>query len=331
VREQEFRLLVDSVKDYAIIMLDPRGRVISWNEGARRIKGHEDREIIGRHFSCFYTEEDVHSGRPEQLLRCAGVEGRVEDEGWRLRKDGSKFWAHVVIAALRDRTGKLRGYAKVTRDLTAQKRMEEEIEKVRNREQRRVGRDLHDGLGQHLTGIAFMSRVLKERLTQLAPEEALRADQIERLVNQAITQTRDLARGLYPVELETHGLAVTLQDLAANTEKQFGVACVFKCRDVPMPPDLTKTIHLYRIAQEAVRNAVQHGKAKRITIDLQSVGGATALHIQDDGIGYPDPPPAENRGMGLSSMRSRAWEIGASFQIQRRSSGGTVVTCAVPG
>ncbi len=125
--EERSRLMVENVKDYAILMLDPEGRVVSWNDGARRIKGYREEEIIGRHFSCFYGPDDAASGKPGDALRAAVSAGRYEDEGWRVRKDGSRFWASVVITALNDETGQLRGFAKITRDITERKRAEEQI------------------------------------------------------------------------------------------------------------------------------------------------------------------------------------------------------------
>src|SRR6185295_8569477 len=127
--EEHFRLLVASVKDYAILMLDPDGHVVSWNAGAERIKGYRAGEIIGQHFSRFYSPEDIHSGKPELELKAATTEGRFEEEGWRVRKDGTRFWANVIITAIRDETGTLRGFSKVTRDITERKRAEEEFRK----------------------------------------------------------------------------------------------------------------------------------------------------------------------------------------------------------
>ncbi|MFO7189791.1 MAG: PAS domain-containing protein, partial [Pseudomonadota bacterium] len=124
LQEEPFRLLVESVRDYAIFMLDPEGRVQTWNQGAARIKGYGADEIVGRHFSCFYPAEAVACGWPEFELREAAASGRFEDEGWRVRKDGHRFWANVVITALYDVDGRLRGYAKVTRDLTERRRAE---------------------------------------------------------------------------------------------------------------------------------------------------------------------------------------------------------------
>ncbi|HYX64452.1 MAG TPA: PAS domain S-box protein [Burkholderiales bacterium] len=126
--DAQFRLLVETVSDYAIFLLDPEGRIISWNAGAQRIKGYAAVEILGRHFSVFYAPEERAAGRPQELLAVAGREGRIEDEGWRLRKDGSRFWADVVITALRDAAGRVSGYAKVTRDMTELQRHRERVE-----------------------------------------------------------------------------------------------------------------------------------------------------------------------------------------------------------
>jgi PAS domain S-box-containing protein len=123
--EERFRLLVEGVRDYAIFMLDPYGYITTWNQGAQRIKGYDSEEIIGEHFSIFYTDEDVERGHPEEELRIAKAEGSYEEEGLRVRKDGSTFWASVLITALRDEDGELRGFAKVTRDITARKEAEE--------------------------------------------------------------------------------------------------------------------------------------------------------------------------------------------------------------
>src|SRR5271163_2323392 len=129
--EESFRLLVESVQDYAILMLSPEGNVATWNAGAERIKGYRADEIIGQHFSVFYPPEDLASGKPERELATAEAEGRMEDEGCRVKKDGTQFWANVVITALRDKQGKLRGFGKVTRDLTERRAHEQEQEASR--------------------------------------------------------------------------------------------------------------------------------------------------------------------------------------------------------
>lgn len=123
-----FRLLVDNVRDYAIILLDPKGMVARWSPGAERIKGYQTKEIIGKHFSCFYPPESIKRGLPEQELATAARDGRYEDDGWRIRKDGTQFWASIVLTALRDKDGNLLGFGKITRDLTERKRVEERIQ-----------------------------------------------------------------------------------------------------------------------------------------------------------------------------------------------------------
>ena len=131
--EAAFRVLVESVKDYAIFMLDPGGRVASWNPGAQRIKGYSADQIIGRHFSIFYSPEDIEAGKPDRMLQQATAEERTEDEGWRVRKDGSRFWANVVLTALRDPSGALLGFAKITRDLTERRRTEQAVRESEER------------------------------------------------------------------------------------------------------------------------------------------------------------------------------------------------------
>ena len=122
-----YRLVVESVREYAILTLDLTGHVLSWNPGAERIKGYQAAEIIGKHFSTFYPREDIERGKPEMELRVATAEGQFEDEGWRLRKDGSRFWANVIITAMRDKAGRLVGFGKITRDLTGRRQAEETL------------------------------------------------------------------------------------------------------------------------------------------------------------------------------------------------------------
>jgi PAS domain S-box-containing protein len=136
--EESFRLLVSSVVDYAIFLLDRQGQIVSWNEGAQRIKGYTAEEIIGRHFSVFYLPDDVRAGKPQKELEVAARQGSYEEEGWRLRKDGSRFWASVVITALRDESGRLRGFGKVTRDVTERKLEEERRQTQLRREAARL-------------------------------------------------------------------------------------------------------------------------------------------------------------------------------------------------
>jgi two-component system cell cycle sensor histidine kinase/response regulator CckA len=158
----QFRLFVESVKDYAIFLLDPDGIIVSWNAGAEWIKGYKADEIIGKHFSCFYTAADLQHGKPEQELELATAEGRVEDEGWRVRKDGTQFWANVIITAIRDEAGALTGFGKVTRDLTERKQAEVELRAGRDELERRV-----EGRTAELVQAHELLRVHEERLRHM--------------------------------------------------------------------------------------------------------------------------------------------------------------------
>lgn len=155
--EDRYQLLIDAVRDDAVFMLDPDGRVARWNSGAHKIKGYSTDEIIVRHFSVFYTPEDVVSDKPRRELAIAAARGRAEDQGWRVRWDGSRFWADVTITAVHDPSDALLGFAKVTRDMTERMRLAElkhsselaaQIQSTREDEQKRITRELHDDLGQ---------------------------------------------------------------------------------------------------------------------------------------------------------------------------------------
>jgi PAS domain S-box-containing protein len=151
--EERFRLLVEEVRDYGIFMLDPKGNIVSWNAGAERIKGYREADVLGKHFSCFYTDEDRARGWPEQELAVATTQGSMQDTGWRVRKDGSRFWANAVITALRDEHGVMRGFSKITRDLTAQKKAEDAINSLSERLQARASE--LEAVNKELSGFSY--------------------------------------------------------------------------------------------------------------------------------------------------------------------------------
>ncbi len=214
-------------------------------------------------------------------------------------------------------------------EMAERQRLEEEILRVSEREQRRIGHDLHDNLCQHLTGTALAGQVLGERLAAKSLPEATDAGKVVELVEEGITMARNVARGLYPVEMEAEGLMAAFRDLAASITKGTKVCCVFEC-DAPvlMHDDATAT-HLYRIAQEAVRNAIQHGKPKRIGITLAERGGLVTLMVEDDGTGLPETAP-KSGGLGIRIMAHRAAMIGGTFAVEPGPTGGAIVTCSVP-
>jgi two-component system NtrC family sensor kinase len=195
--EARFRLLVESVKDYALYMLDPEGRVCSWNVGAERIHGFRSDEILGKHFSCFYTAEDVEAGKPERLLRAAEADGRAEDEGPRVRKDGGILWANAVITAVRDPEGRLRGFSKVTRDVTERRRSEEERRRL---EQQILQGQKLQAIGRLSAGIAHeINTPVGYILSNLATMQEYVADLV-RLVRAGGRAAERLQAGAPPAE-----------------------------------------------------------------------------------------------------------------------------------
>ena len=204
--------------------------------------------------------------------------------------------------------------------------LERQLLESSEREQQRIGQDLHDGLGPHLAGVGMLSKALAEELATTSPKSEATARRIATLIEEATAQARALARGLCPVALQSDGLAAALNHLAANSQQLFNVTCQFQGPDVKVPDTLAAN-HLFRIAQEAVNNAVKHGSAQNVWITLADQPHL-ALTIEDDGIGLPDKLPNQ-RGMGLHIMQFRADAIGATLSFNPRTGGGTIVTCAM--
>jgi PAS domain S-box-containing protein len=334
--EERFRILMEGVADYAICMLDVRGNVISWNSGSERIHGYGQSEIFGKHFGVFYTPADQQRGKPAAHIERATAENRYEDEGWRTRKDGPDFWANVIITPLRDERDVLRGFAHITRDITEFKRLQNEVLKISESEQQRIGQDLHDGLGQDLTGLAFLTQNLGRRLAGNArPEDAEEAQRISRLVIRAIEQTRELARGLSPVELGADGLLAALRGLAEQVQKTCGIPLELNLDTTVRVEDHAAAVHLYRISQEAITNAARHSGGSYIRLGLQDVDRDIVLTVEDDGKGIPADAAgnaagnvAGRGGLGLRLMLYRARMIGATLTLAGGGqAGGTVVRC----
>ncbi|MCX5808449.1 MAG: histidine kinase [Proteobacteria bacterium] len=215
----------------------------------------------------------------------------------------------------------------IIRDITERRRLEKQVLQISDWEQQRIGQDLHDSLCQQLAGVAFLGKVLQRKLTTKFFEEANDAGEMVSLIDDAITQTKGFARGLYPVRLEADGLMTALSELARNVEKMFGISCRFKCDHPVLIHDNMMAIHLYRIVQEAVNNAMKHGKATEIVIHLGSMNGTAFLAVRNSGLGFRRGTKGK-KGMGLSIMKHRAGMIGASLDIRSDINGGTVVTCS---
>lgn len=211
-------------------------------------------------------------------------------------------------------------------DVTERDRLEKQILEISDQERERIGQDLHDGLCQLLSGIKFKTTLLEQKLQTKAASEARDARAIEGLLNGAIQQARNIARGLHPVDLEARGLMSALQELSASVAEVYGIACTCELRHPVLVHDHLVATHLYRIAQEAINNALRHGRAHRILIRLSGDDMRLCLRIQDDGSGMP-PTSRRKVGMGLHLMNYRARAIGALMEILPGRRTGTVVTC----
>jgi PAS domain S-box-containing protein len=364
--EDWFRLLVAAVQDYAIFGLDPEGRISSWNAGAQRIKGYTASEIIGRHFSCFYSEEDKRTGKPARELEIATREGRVEDEGWRLRKDGSKFWANVIITALRKSDGNLVGFAKVTRDVTEKMQAREALEKTneelrkevlekrnternlqeserslrtlsrellrsQDEERRRIGRDLHDSIGQYLA-------VLKMKLdsvtlpSEVGPRQLLHTvAECSDLTDECIKEVRTISYLLHPPMLEEMGLRSAISWYLDGFMQRSGIKAT-----LDIAPELTRfprdvELAIFRVLQESLTNVHRHSGSPTVHVRAMLSDGSVILEVQDRGKGLP-PAMLENRsykspaafGVGLRGMSERTRQLGGTLELSSDEHGTTV-------
>lgn len=207
------------------------------------------------------------------------------------------------------------------------KRLEKELLSIVEQERQRIGQELHDSIGQQLTGIAFMMEVLGEKLSDKSLVEQMSyAEKINSRVSKATEQTRNLAKGLHPIDLDKNGLVSAIQELASNTEQLFDVSCTLKCENAVSINDVSVAMNLYRIAQEAITNAIKHGHAKNIRIGLFAVHSYLTLTVENDGLDFP-AGTNHGDGMGLRIMRYRAEVINCSLEVRKGANGGTIVTC----
>ena len=351
-----FRLLVDSVRDYAIFVLSPDGHVLTWNPGAKALKGYEKEEIIGKHFSTFYPREAVESGWPARELVMAEKEGRFLDEGWRVRKDGSSFWASVVITALRDSTGQLSGFAKVTQDLTERRQAAERIQelnrelrtslaqldeskrvielrtielqnlsgrvlRIQDEERRRMARDLHDDVGQQLTG-------LKMLLDSAKNQEA------SQLANDCISTVRNLSYLLHPPLLDETGLRAALHWFIDGLTKRSSMDISLTVRPQDFPRFSTEIeTTIFRVVQESLTNVFRHAKSESARVEIEKQADWIIVRVRDYGKGVPmelaRSTSGVKMGVGVAGMRERLRQFGGDLSV-RRSEPGTLVEARIP-
>jgi PAS domain S-box-containing protein len=362
VSEERFRLLVEAVQDYAIFMLDPQGNVSSWNKGAERLKGYQATEILGKHFSCFYPEGDLRNGKPQWELTVAAKDGRFEDEGWRVRKDGSRFWANVIIAAIREESGKLLGFAKVTRDFTERMKTEQALHKEvaerkevevrlhdseralrdlsihllrsQDEERRRIGRDLHDSLGQYLAVLKMKLDLLAAGRAEGDTAEELR--QCVSLAEDSVKEVRTISHLLYPPMLEETGLTAAIPWFLDGFSSRSGIKTTFE-----VDPDFGRLpreveLAMFRVLQESLTNVHRHSGSQTAHVRLLSKEGISTLEVADEGRGVPPGILDEAGqdwtralGVGLRGMNERMCQLGGTLHLSS-SERGTTVSASVP-
>jgi PAS domain S-box-containing protein len=329
---QEERNFVSAILDTVgalVVVLDDVGRILRFNTACELTTGYSMEEVQGKRLWDLFLvaeEEDRFKTIFEQLR--TDHLPRNYQSCWVTRHGDQRLiaWTSTLLPGNCDTSN----YIIATGiDITERKHLEKAILDISAREQRRIGQDLHDGLGQHLTGIAFMAKVHEAKLAEQDSSEADEAAKIVKLVNEAIHKSRELARGLLPVVSDAQGLMSALQLWAAEVEDLFGVSCRFQCETPVLIHDDSMATHLYHIAQEAVNNAIKHGNAQEILIQLAADHGSGTLAIKDNGKGITEIASG-TPGMGLHIMNYRAGMIGGSLEVDRDYPRGTIVTCLFP-
>jgi PAS domain S-box-containing protein len=362
--EERFRMLVENVPDYAIYMMDPNGNITTWNNGAERIKGYTASEIIGQHFSVFFTAEDVQAGTPRQILETAARLGRSEQEGLRRRKDGTRFWVNGLVTALRDKSGKLVGFSKITRDITERIEQQEALKKemaekekarsqlrksedslrrlslnllrTQDEERKRIGREMHDSLGQYLSALKMKLGTLAIRDTTLSPEATGELAQCASLLDECVKEVRTISYLLYPPMLEEMGLKSAISWYLDGFAQRSGVKTTFEVSPDVERPSRDVELALFRVLQEALTNVHKHSGSTQADIRLFRDGDSMILEVRDYGGGLSDAVFDDANanwygalGVGLRGMNERMRQLGGELSLAHADPG-TLVRAKVP-
>lgn len=303
---------------------DLQGRITSINKAGERLLRRRRGDILSQNLVALVAEDQRAAAQQwlEQVVKGADLPAAewdfVNDTGQRVKLE--------ISTRLIEQDGKQAEAEGIARDITERRRLEREILEISNREQRRIGHDLHDGVCQQLAGIAYLVDILGDKLQEQGAPESVEAEKIVALINDANAQARNVARGLFPVRLEENGLVSALEELAHGASDRFKINCHFKCEAPPVMVDNEVALHLYFITQEAVLNAVKHGAATEVEVSLTPGGSRFVLTIADNGAGFQ--LAGDNRtGMGIRIMRHRARVIGATLALKSAPGRGTQLTC----
>src|SRR5215212_9496483 len=328
--EERFERLAEAAKDYAIFMTDSEGRVSAWNEGAQRLFGYGEGEILGEDASVLFTPEDRESAAPERELENARTEGRAEDERWHVRKDGSRFWASGFARPVLDEHDNLIGFSKVARDLTEHKRAEEAVDEVRLAERQRLARDLHDLVLQDLTYALQAAQAY--RLTQKVDEEegALNLTQLIASLRRASQGLREAVYELRAGEAVGRALARAVEDLVELERRRSPALEVELAVEdgVPtkLPEEMCKGVLL--VVREALTNARRHSSARRVRVALGTTEEELVVEVSDDGVGFD--PRQSTKSVGLGAMSERAALLSGRLEVFSEPAEGTRVHLRIP-
>ena len=325
--EDKYRQLVENVA-CIILRMDKDGKITFFNEFAQKFYGYTEQEILGKNIiGTIISKEDSFGQNLAKIARdikkLPGFYAACENEN--ICKNGRRVWVSWANKAIHNEDGSGVEILCVGHDITDRRRLEKEILDLTERERKLIGQEIHDSIGQVLTGIAIKCKGLSLKLKGKSSEEMKDALVISKLANKAIAQARDIAKMLYPIDIQTGGLVSALKTLASDAQEAMGVTCRFRCGKSVSVKNLIEAKQIYRIVQEAITNAVKHGKAKNININLCLTKKGTVLSIENDGLDFPKLSP-NRKGFGLKIMEYRTDLIGGFLDIRKRSKGGTIVT-----
>ena len=315
----------------AVMEWDPEGKCLIWNGEAEEMFGWTRRELKSGRVDCLaLIHPDDKPGFGIILERLKQGQAASDFVKCRaLHQNGSLLFCECHLSALLDADGHAKSILWVANNVTVRKALEVELISISEREHRRIGHDLHDGVCQELSGVRYsLEAISKQRRKGTVLRQQI--DQLSGALERAVHHIRLLSRGLAPLELEGGNLAAALDELAANTSALFQVQCVVKCRGRSQRLEIEKAINLFRIAQEAIQNAIKHGDSTQIRMDLDLLQGTLAITDNGNGIKDDDPAPARGNGMGLKIMRHRADLIQGIVALERIPSGGVRVICHFP-